>query len=274
MVDPTTGAVTNVKWVDVNPGNVIEVRNRELIPADIVLLASSDVNGLCFVMTANLDGETNLKLRQVSTDMNNKKHGRGCELQCELPNNRLSSFEGTFVNGPSRVPLSNSNLLLRGTQLRNTEYVRGLVTFVGRETKIQMNAARTPLKMSSLTKLGNTETVAVFGLQVVFCLVCAILAAIFAGESRVKNNQWIWGTDSSETTGSAFVLTFFTYILVFTNFIPIAHVVQLDLAKLLQTIMMRNDLRCYHEIEDVYGSVTQLPLDARSAEVLHSSLDF
>ena len=42
-------------------------------------------------------------------------------------------------------------------------------------------------------------------------------------------------------------------MLIFTNFIPIAHVVQLDLAKLGQSMMMRLDLNCYHEIEDVYG---------------------
>ena len=201
-------------------GDVIEIRNRELIPADMVVLESADANGLCFVMTANLDGETNLKLRQVSTDMNKRKYSRGCQLKCERPNNRLNNFEGTFIDtadgNNKSFPLSNTNFILRGTQLRNTEFVRGLVTFVGRESKIQMNAAKTPLKMSSLTHLGNTETVAIFGAQVAFCLLCGILASQYAQRSEVQDNEWIWGGDDPDSAGTSFVLKFFTYCLIFT----------------------------------------------------------
>jgi len=268
-VDPVAGGVSDVKWTDVTVGDIVEVRNRDLIPADLILIASSDANGLAYVMTANLDGETNLKLRQVSTDMNKRKFGKGCTLKCELPNNHLNNFEGTFTDGAdqSSFPLSNQNMLLRGTQLRNTEFVRGVVTFVGRDTKIQMNAAKSPLKMSSLTKLGNFETVAIFGAQCVFCLVCGIVAASYANQSAIQDNSWIWGVDKPESGGSSLVLKFFTYMLIFTNFIPIAHVVQLDLAKLLQSIMMTKDLKCYHEITDVYGNVSQFPLEARSSEL-------
>jgi len=275
-VDPSSGAVSDVRWVDVTPGDVLEVRNRELIPADLVLLDSTDDNGLCFVMTANLDGETNLKLRQVSAAMSKCNASKGCTLACELPNNRLNNFEGTFTdaqNSNNSFPLSNSNVLLRGTQLRNTAHVRGLVTFVGRETKIQMNAASSPIKMSSLTKLGNTETVVVFGVQCLFCLLCGFIAASYASRREVRDNEWIWGTDSPESAGESFVYKFFTYMLIFTNFIPIAHVVQLDLAKLGQSVMMRLDLNCYHEIADVYGQVSQFPLEARSSGECECILD-
>ncbi len=38
---------------------------NEVIPADILLLSSSDPLGICFVETSNLDGESNLKQRLV-----------------------------------------------------------------------------------------------------------------------------------------------------------------------------------------------------------------
>ena len=122
-------------------GDIIEIRNRELIPADVVLIHTSDENGLAFVMTANLDGETNLKLRKVNTEMNQfgvKLYRQGAQCQCDLPNNRLSNFQGTYTVDGEQCALDNDNVLLRGTQLRNVAKVHGLVIYTGKQSKIQI----------------------------------------------------------------------------------------------------------------------------------------
>lgn len=43
-------------------GDIVRVKQEEGFPCDLVLLSSSDVEGKCFITTANLDGETNYKV--------------------------------------------------------------------------------------------------------------------------------------------------------------------------------------------------------------------
>jgi len=58
------------EWQDLHVGDFVHLSCNEIIPADIVLLKSSDVLGICHIETSNLDGETNLKQRQVVSGLN------------------------------------------------------------------------------------------------------------------------------------------------------------------------------------------------------------
>lgn len=114
-----TGSTETVPWLDVRVGDMLEIHNRENIPADIAMLSCSDPKGTCFVMTANLDGETNLKPRVINPGVRDavvaakerggKDEGRegqegvlalaakGACVECDLPNQRLEHFDGTLV---------------------------------------------------------------------------------------------------------------------------------------------------------------------------------
>eukprot|EP00731_Ephydatia_muelleri_P016058 Em0009g482a len=135
-----------IKWKEVRVGDVIKLRNDEFVTADLLLLSSSEPNSLVFIETAELDGETNLKVRQAlpvtdklgaNEDQLSTFNGH---IKCESPNNRLHKFVGTLQWNDETYPLDNEKILLRGCRLRNTQWMYGVVIYAGSDTKLVQNS--------------------------------------------------------------------------------------------------------------------------------------
>lgn len=103
---------------------------------------NSEPQAMCYIETSNLDGETNLKIRQglpATSDIKDidslmRISGR---IECESPNRHLYDFVGNIrLDGHGTVPLGADQILLRGAQLRNTQWVHGIVVYTGHDTKL------------------------------------------------------------------------------------------------------------------------------------------
>lgn len=57
---PPTRAIPSSK---IRVGDLLVLEKNQRIPADLVLLRTSDVSGTCFIRTDQLDGETDWKLK-------------------------------------------------------------------------------------------------------------------------------------------------------------------------------------------------------------------
>lgn len=101
-------------------GDIVKVMKDEFFPADLLLQSSSYEDGICYVETMNLDGETNLKLKQaldVTSSLNEDANFMDFKatVRCEdpNPNANLYTFVGSMNFEDDQYPLSPQQLLLR-----------------------------------------------------------------------------------------------------------------------------------------------------------------
>jgi phospholipid-transporting ATPase len=231
------------------------------------MIQSSDPQGLCYVETANLDGETNLKVKSAaavglesgaaSSVGGDKLASRlvGTRIECEAPNNQLYKFEGKWVGivppaaaaaaaaagkksdeAEADLGLSVDNILLRGSTLRNTEWLLGVVVFTGADSKLMRNMTRAPMKMSQLERHMNLLVMSIG----IFQSFCGILLAVlqeewFKSENTSSLNHWyllptyVW--PDMEGGANAAVTQFVRYVVLLNALIPISLYVTLELVK-------------------------------------------
>ncbi|XP_057417723.1 phospholipid-transporting ATPase 3-like [Lotus japonicus] len=260
----------SIPWKKLQVGDIIKVKQDGFFPADLLFLASTNADGVCYIETANLDGETNLKIRKalektwdyLTPEKASEFKG---EIQCEQPNNSLYTFTGNLLIQKQTLPLSPNQILLRGCSLRNTEYIVGVVIFTGPETKVMMNSMNVPSKRSTLERKLDKLILALFATLFMMCFIGAIGSAIF-----VNKKYFYLHLDSSEE-GSAqfnprnrflvFLLTMFTLITLYSTIIPISLYVSIEMIKFIQSTQFINKDLC------MYHSETNTPALARTSNL-------
>ncbi|CAI4211518.1 unnamed protein product [Parascedosporium putredinis] len=251
---------TETKWINVAVGDIIRVQSEEPFPADLVLLASSEPEGLCYIETANLDGETNLKIKQglpeTSTMVSPAELARlGGRIKSEQPNSSLYTYEATITmqtgGGEKELPLNPEQLLLRGATLRNTPWVHGVVVFTGHETKLMRNATAAPIKRTKVERKLNSLVL----LLILILLVLSIISTVGDLVTRrlhFDSLQYLM-LDPISDAGQivrAILKDMVTYWVLFSSLVPISLFVTLEMVKLYQGLLINDDLDMYHDLTD------------------------
>ncbi|KAG9304740.1 hypothetical protein G9A89_003914 [Geosiphon pyriformis] len=244
-------------WYSVKVGDIVRVEGADFFPADLVLLSSSEPEGLCYIETSNLDGETNLKIKQATTETANLTSSADISqlsghIKSENPNNSLYTYEGTLIintpGGSKQIPLDPSQLLLRGAQLRNTRWIYGVVVFTGHETKLMRNASATPIKRTSVEKMVNVQIIFLFGILLIMSLACSI--GNVARTLRYHDQMQYLNISSETGYLGQFGYSILTFLILFNNLIPISLIVTMEVVKYQQASLINSDLDMYYEKTD------------------------
>ncbi|EFC47189.1 predicted protein, partial [Naegleria gruberi] len=248
------GEVMEVCWKEVQVGDIVKVNQDESFPADLIGISSSEHQGICYIETSQLDGETNLKIKRCVhptselIDPNALLKLKGV-INCEQPNNKLYNFTGNIKIDPDPKPiaLDVENVLLRGAILKNTKYIYGLVVFTGKHSKLMMNSRNPPTKRSKVEKITNRMILILFFAQVILALISATAITAWESNNNHQNNHWYF-TDFTPLA-SQFFGGFLTFFILYNNCIPISLYVTLETVKVIQArVFLDNDIQmCYYD---------------------------
>lgn len=262
------GQVDSINLESLQVGQIVRILRDEMIPADLVLLKSSEPDGLCYLETAAIDGENNLKLRQARSEVCgfNVNQWADASITCDTPNSEIYSFQGSFkVPGlPKHLSLDTIQFLPRGSLLVNTEWILGAVVYTGTETKIMRNvkdsSRRKVTKMDRLNDAQNAQIVAIL-----FGLVAILLSGHVYYNRNVLPEHWYLNFQDPPIGSFQFFWSYFanlvTSILLFNNLVPVSLSVTLEIVRTFLAKLINSDL-------DMYDEELQIPSKAQSSNVL------
>ncbi|XP_059808713.1 phospholipid-transporting ATPase ID isoform X2 [Hypanus sabinus] len=261
------------KWMNVRVGDVIKLENNQFVAADILLLSSSEPHGLSYVETAELDGETNLKVRQapsitsvLGADMSQLAEFDG-EITCEPPNNKLDKFTGTLLWKGKKHSLDNEKMLLRGCVLRNTEWCFGLVIFAGPDTKLMQNSGHTKFKRTSIDRLMNTLVLWIFGFLVCMGIILGIGNSIWENEVGIHFRNYLpWDQWMKSAIFSGF-LSFWSYIIILNTVVPISLYVSVEVIRLGHSYFINWDRKMFFSQRNISAEARTTTLNEELGQI-------
>ncbi|KFV94225.1 putative phospholipid-transporting ATPase IG, partial [Eurypyga helias] len=240
-------------------GDIVEVKADETFPCDLIFLASSSIDGTCYVTTASLDGESNFKTHYAVRDTTVLCTDEAIDtltatIECEQPQPDLYKFVGRIIiyrsnQEPIARSLGPENLLLKGATLKNTKKIYGVAVYTGMETKMALNYQGKSQKRSAVEKSINAFLIVYLCILLSKATVCTTLKYVW--QSNPSNDE-PWYNEKTKKERETFkVLRMFTdflsFMVLFNFIIPVSMYVTVEMQKFLGSFFISWDKEMYDE---------------------------
>ncbi|CAK7292790.1 Phospholipid-transporting ATPase IK [Vulpes lagopus] len=287
------------KWANLRVGDLVCLHRDSVVPADLLLLASTEPSSLCYVETADIDGETNLKFRQAPPithheltsprKMASFQAPAGCpvlarprrtsgtpapeqcpgtpqgKVVCEEPNSRLHHFVGCLEWKGRKHPLDSGNLLLRGCKVRNTDTCYGMVIYAGFDTKIMKNCGKVHLKRTKIDRLMNRLVVLIFLSLVLISMGLSFGFWFKMSEFKAKHH-YVSSSYMHSVASETFVI-FWGFLILLSVMVPMAMFIMVEFIYLGNSIFINWDVQMYYEPQDKPAKARSTSLNDQLGQV-------
>jgi len=218
-------------------GHLVRIHENQRVPADLLLLRTSNINGECFIRTDQLDGETDWKLRTAVSstqqlEFDSELFNYQAIIYAEDPHKDIYKFIGTFTSFSSNdesinTPLNVENTIWANTVLASGSAI-GLVLYTGRDTRSVMNTN------FPKTKVGKIDW-EINRLAKILCIVTFTVSFVLIALNGFRG---VW------------YISLFRFLIIFSSIIPISLRVNLDLGKTYYSYDIMHD-------DDIPGTIVR-----------------
>uniref|UniRef100_A0A8C3N8C9 Uncharacterized protein n=1 Tax=Geospiza parvula TaxID=87175 RepID=A0A8C3N8C9_GEOPR len=249
------------QWRDICVGDIVRLRKDSVVPG----LIHSEPSSLCYVETADIDGETNLKFRQALLVTHQELQSEESmaafdgRVRCEEPNSRLHSFTGTLRWRGRTHGLDGDRILLRGCRVRNTALCYGLVLYAGFDSKIMRNSGKIKRKKTKLDHLMDRLVIVIFLLLLLTSLGLAVASGFWARTFQEKHSYLAALYQHTSPAHQAF-LNFWGFTILLSIIIPMSMYITFEFIYLVNSCFINWDLEMYYGAKDI-------PAEARSTSL-------
>ncbi|CAL5976740.1 Phospholipid-translocating_ATPase [Hexamita inflata] len=242
---------------DIREGDIILVKQKQEIPCDCLVLESSLESGVCYVSTANLDGEVNLKPKVQILDKNYFKNPQNIDsknlivrenlggyknfkakVSTPPPEDNMQSFIGSIILNNEQKNFNLNNVLLRGSRLENTETALCGVIFAGKNTRLMQTQIKARVKSSRMNIRMNK-------LVVYQAFLSIIIMLVFPGVSAATYNSFSTDYVSFQMEPSSAAKTFaekvIIYFVLLAYLLPVSLFVSIEMTRLVNSVQMEAD---------------------------------
>ncbi|GLJ45840.1 hypothetical protein SUGI_0964980 [Cryptomeria japonica] len=233
----------------------------------VVSHGTSESQGTCFVETATLDGETDLKTRVIpppcsglTPDLLHKIKG---VIECPGPDKDIRRFDANLRLFPPFIdndvcPLTINNMLLQSCYLRNIEWACGAAVYTGNETKLGMSRALPEPKLTVVDAMIDKLTGTIFLFQLVVVVILGVARNAWKAFEAWKkwyvqyqrNGPWY-----------EFLVIPLRFELLCSIMIPISIKVSVDLVKSLYAKFIDWDVKMYDENSNTPAHATNTEIN-------------
>ncbi|KAF9361516.1 putative aminophospholipid-translocase [Mortierella sp. NVP85] len=218
-------------------GDMIVVKKNQNVPADMILLRTTEGSGACFIRTDQLDGETDWKLRLAVPSCQALPSDEAllqlnASVYADSPHKDIHSFVGNLTRevdgpGPQTEPLSVDNTLWTNTVVASGNAI-GFVIYTGRDTRAVMNTNHPKTKIGQLDSEVNRLSK----------ILCAFTLTLSFAMIAMNGFQGLW------------YIYLFRFLILFSSIIPISLRVNLDMGKTFYGYQIMHD-------EEIPGTIVR-----------------